>query len=85
MLTAGETMQRLAQSDHALLGAYDALLSDWAPDAPPPTLVCSAMAKALLASLDAAERYAAVGSRIEEALQTGDDAAKNAVDGDVFR
>ncbi len=81
MLTTAGSLRALAESHPALKEAKGLIEHEWSPDAPPPTVVSSELAKALLSKADTAtgEGLRLVFACVERILSEGDDVAKDVV------
>lgn len=76
-----ESLNLLSQTHPVLEKARAALVEDWAPEAPPPTILSSAFARALVSIADAAteEELLRVLTVVETILSEGDQLAKDVV------
>lgn len=80
-LTSEESLDELMKVSPRLRKSQAVLAEEWAPELPPPTLVSSELARALLALADTMtdEEIQAVFAGIERVLSVGEAAAKDVV------
>ncbi len=81
MQTVTESLAELAATHPSLERAWALMADEWSPDDAPPTVVSSAMAKALMPVVGglAAQELSVITTCIEKILAAADESAKDVV------